>query len=137
MVNQGNIQADVDPNQTAHAMSHAAEKGKEYFSQASEKAQEIGEVASEKTKQGFNVVGEKMTSLAGSIRESVRSEGRMGTAANKVADSLESGGQYLKEHGPGDIADDMSELIRKHPMQSVWIGVGIGVLLGSAIFRKH
>jgi len=136
MVNQGNIHADVDPNQAAHAMSQAAEQGKNVMSQASEKAEELGEAASEKTKQGMNVVGNKMTSLAGSIRESAPTEGRMGTAASKVADSLESSGQYLKEHGFGDIADDVSNVIRKYPMQSLFIGVGVGVLLGSAIFRK-
>ncbi len=136
MVNQGNIQADVDPNQAAHAMSHAAEKGKEHMAQASEKAEEIGDAASEKTKQGMKVSGDKMTSLAGSIRESAPSRGRMRKAANKVADSLESSGQYLKGHGLGDIADDMAELIRKYPMQSLFVGLGAGVVLGSAIFRK-
>lgn len=140
MVNQGNIQADVDPNQVAHAVSQAPEAGKEILSEAAEKAREAGDKATEKTKQGMNVVGDKMTSLAGTLRGAAPSEGKIGSsvgsAVNKVADSLESSGQYLKERDLGDIADDVGGVIKKYPIQSLWIGIGVGVLLGAAIFRK-
>jgi ElaB/YqjD/DUF883 family membrane-anchored ribosome-binding protein len=76
-----------------------------------------------------------MSSLAGTLRQNVPHEGMMGTAAGAVADRLESGGQYLQEHGLGDMADDLSSLIRQHPLPSMAIVFGIGFLLGGALRR--
>jgi ElaB/YqjD/DUF883 family membrane-anchored ribosome-binding protein len=89
-----------------------------------------------RTDDALSSVGERMASIAGTIREKVPSEGRLGSTVGAVANTLESSGHYLSEHGVADIAGDLSNMVRRYPMQSLWVGLGIGVLLGSALSRR-
>jgi ElaB/YqjD/DUF883 family membrane-anchored ribosome-binding protein len=77
-------------------------------------------------------VGQGLNSLAETIRDYAPSEG----AAESVAVGLQSGGDYLVQHGVEDIAKDLTDVVRKYPIASMWIGMGVGVLLGSALSRK-
>jgi hypothetical protein len=76
-----------------------------------------------------------MKSLAGTIREKAPREGFTGQAASAMAQGLERGGSYLQQHDFGDMAEDMASLVRRYPLQSVLIGIGIGFLL-SRTFRS-
>jgi len=76
-------------------------------------------------------VASGMSNLAGTIREHVPGQGMLGSVGSTVADSLESSGQYLSEHGLGDIASDVSTLVRRNPIPAMLICVGIGFCLGS------
>ena len=80
-------------------------------------------------------MGEKMTSLAGSIRERAPREGVLGDAAGAVARGLDSSGQYLQEHGISAMADDVTDLVRKHPTQALLVGFGVGFLIGMSMRR--
>jgi ElaB/YqjD/DUF883 family membrane-anchored ribosome-binding protein len=77
-----------------------------------------------------------MTSLAGTIRERAPQESTWGTAATAVADRLQAGGDYLQEHGVGDMTDDLHALIRRYPVQSLLVGLGVGFLLGQMASRR-
>jgi hypothetical protein len=57
----------------------------------------------------------------------------MGTAASRVADTLETGGRYLQEHGLSGIGDDFSNLIRRNPIPAVLVGIGVGFLLARSL----
>jgi hypothetical protein len=46
-----------------------------------------------------------------------------------VAETLESGGRYLKEEGLEGMAEDLTDLIRKNPIPAVLMGIGLGFLL--------
>ena len=52
-------------------------------------------------------------------------------AKEHMGDAVERSKQYLQEHGnAGDMARDLREVIGKHPVPAVLIGLGIGYLLG-------
>jgi hypothetical protein len=110
--------------QAGSAASQAADKAREYASRAGDKAEDT-----------LHSVGQGMSSLAGTIRQSAPHGGMLGTAAGSVADQLESGGRYLREHDLGDIGDDLGLVIRRYPIASLLCVFGIGFLAGSAIRR--
>ena len=55
-----------------------------------------------------------------------------GQAASAVAQGLEGAGSYLQQHGFGDMADDLGDVIRRFPIPAVLIGIGVGFLLAKA-----
>lgn len=111
------------------APSGMAATAQEYASGAANKAQEYASGAANRVSGATTAVGEKMGSLAGAIREKAPHEGTLGTAATAVADRLESAGSYLQEKGVENMVSDLTGLIRRYPIQSLLIGLGIGYLL--------
>lgn len=99
------------------------------YGDAKAKVQVLGTAAAEKVGGATKVVGEKMSSLAGTIRENVPQEGTIGSAAQTVANQLDNAGSYLQDKALGNMTQDVSELIRRYPIPSLLIGVGIGYLL--------
>src|SRR5215510_12022874 len=93
------------------------------------RAQEFGATAAKKANEAAPVIGEKMESLATSIRERAPRDGRLGTATTKVAEGLESASYYLKEKKLGYLGEDLRGLIRRYPLQSLVVGFGLGFLL--------
>jgi len=112
------------------AASGVAQRAQDAASGAAQRAKDVASTAAHRTDEAMSTVGEKMTSLAGTIRERAPHEGAMGSAASVVADRLQAGGHYLQEHGLHDMTDDVTSMIRRYPLQSVVVGVGIGFLLG-------
>ncbi len=94
-----------------------------------DRIEEFASTTASKPKEVTMRVGEKLESLAGVIREKAPHEGTMATAATAVADKLEVAGFYLQEKPLKDIPGDLSVLVRRYPVQSVLIGLGIGYLL--------
>jgi hypothetical protein len=47
-----------------------------------------------------------------------------------------TGGRYLQEHDLGDMADDMTSVVRRYPLPALCIGFGVGFLLGMALTRR-
>jgi len=93
------------------------------------RAQEYGSAAMHRAKEATTSVAGKMGSLAGAIRENAPREGTVGSAATAVADSLESAGSYLQDKGFENMVEDLSGVVRRYPMQSLLVGVGLGYLL--------
>jgi len=92
----------------------------------SAKTQEIGATATKKANEAAPVIGEKMKSLASAIREKAP---RLATSASKVADGLESASNYLQEKKFDHLGEDFWGLVRRYPMRSLLIGLGLGFLL--------
>jgi uncharacterized protein YjbJ (UPF0337 family) len=93
------------------------------------KARELGAAAANKANQAAPVIGEKVKSLASAIREKAPREGKMGTTATKVAGGLESASNYLQEKKFDHLGEDFRGLVRRYPLQSLLIGLGLGFLL--------
>lgn len=110
--------------------------GKALGSAVVDKIEKAGANATCKTDSAIASVGEGMNAIAGTIRANAPSDGVLGTAAASVAESLHTGGDYLTKNGLGEMGKDLTEVIRKHPMSSLWVGLGVGVLLGSALVRR-
>jgi uncharacterized protein YjbJ (UPF0337 family) len=82
-----------------------------------------------------SAVGEKIGSLADAIREKAPHEGAMGTAATTVADKLGAAGSYLQEKDWDHLTGDLSSIIRRYPIPSLLVGLGIGYLLAQRARR--
>jgi len=93
------------------------------------KVQELNTRASEGLNEAKAAVGKKMGSLAETIRRNVPKEGSVGSTTHSVANSLSSAGSYLEEHTFEDFSKDMTSVIRRYPLQSLLVGVGIGYLM--------
>ena len=70
-----------------------------------------------------------MGSLAAAIRERAPREGKLGTATTKVAEGLESVSHYLQERKFDHLGEDFRGLVRRYPLQSLLVGLGLGLLL--------
>lgn len=106
-------------------------------SEMADKAREIPERASARADAAIGTVGEKMHSVAGTLRNNAPKEGRVACAVEKVADTLDSGGDYLSDKGVTDIAHDVTGVVKRYPMQSLWIGLGLGFLVGKLASNRR
>jgi len=110
--------------QARDVASSAADKAREYASKAGDKADDT-----------MHSLGQGMSSLAGTLRQSAPQSGVIGSAAGTVAEQLEAGGRYLREHELGDLSEEMSRVVRRYPIQSILCVFGIGFLVGGALRR--
>jgi uncharacterized protein YjbJ (UPF0337 family) len=93
------------------------------------KARELGATAANKANQAAPVIGEKVKSLACVIRGKAPRQGKLGTTATKVAGGLESASNYLQVKKFDHLGEDFRGLVRRYPLQSLLIGLGLGFLL--------
>ena len=93
------------------------------------KAREFGATAVKRANEAAPVIGGKMKSLASAIRGKAPHEGKLGTTATKVAGGLESASTYLQEKKFDHLGEDFRGLVRRYPMRSLLIGLGLGFLL--------
>jgi ElaB/YqjD/DUF883 family membrane-anchored ribosome-binding protein len=112
------------------AASGVAERAKDLAANVGQRASDIAHKAEGKTDDALSSVGQRMSSVAGSLRQAAPRSGVVGSAAGAVADGLESSGRYLQEHGVGDITDDLAGVIRRNPLPSLCVAFGIGFLIG-------
>jgi len=99
------------------------------------KAADAGSYIAHKAEDATAAVGGEMKSLAGTIRDKGPHEGMLGNASSAVANSLESCGRELQEHGLTGIAEDITNTVRRHPIPAVLIGIGLGVLLARVLAK--
>jgi uncharacterized protein YjbJ (UPF0337 family) len=104
-------------------------------SPAKERSEEPSAAASSAAKQATSAVGEQLGSLAGTIRDMAPCEGTAGRGATAVVDTLGAAGSYLQEKNLEHMARDVSDLIRRFPLPSLLIGLGIGYLLARSTRR--
>jgi len=139
--NDGISRADRLTQSADGIIDGMSEKGAELGRKAEQAARSMAHKAADftgsaesRTDDVIASVGGGLNHLADSVRD--RAPASMASAASCVADTLQSGGNYLTHRGVSGMADDVTGMVRKHPMQSLWIGIGIGVLLGNALTRK-
>jgi uncharacterized protein YjbJ (UPF0337 family)/uncharacterized protein YukE len=107
----------------------------EMADEAKRTAGETFSSAATKASQPISAVGEKMGSLADTIREKAPHEGTLGTAATTVASKLDAAGSYLQEKKLDHMMNDLSSIIRRYPIPSLLIGLGIGYVLAGRLRR--
>jgi hypothetical protein len=118
------------------ARSVAAAVGEKARDAASSVASTAGDIAGnvgDKAESATAAVGSGMKSLAGTIRDKSPHSGLVGSAASSVADTLESGGRYLQEHGLSGMGHDFTNLIRRNPLPAVLLSIGFGFLIARAL----
>lgn len=85
--------------------------------------------------QATSAVGEQLGSLAGMIRDKAPGEGTVGRAATAVAEKLGGAGAYLQEQKVEHVMGNVTDLIRRYPVPSLLIGLGVGYLLARSMRR--
>jgi hypothetical protein len=114
------------------AASAVGEKTSEVASAVAHGASNAASAVGDKVNEGLTAVGGGMKSLAGTLRDKGPHEGTMASASTSVAESLESGGRYLQEQGLGGMADDLTDVIRKHPIPALLVAIGLGFMVARA-----
>jgi hypothetical protein len=118
------------------AGTRVAEQVQSAASAAYQKANETAANAGKAAESALSSAAGQMHSLAGTIRETLPSEGMSGKASRAVSDTLDSGARYLEEEGLSGMGRDLASLIRRNPFPALFIGVCFGYWLGR-IGSKH
>jgi hypothetical protein len=127
----GTAAADIR-DKAQETATEAASKAKDLAATVSQKVGEAASFVGKKAEDATAAMGAGMKNLGGTIREHAPGSGMAGSATSAVADSLESGGRYLQDHGLSGIGADLATLIRRNPIPAVLIGLGAGFLLARA-----
>jgi vacuolar-type H+-ATPase subunit E/Vma4 len=96
--------------------------------------EQVKQAANEKSTQA----GERLTGLAGTLREKTEplgTESPVANVATKAADALHQTGSYLQESTPDDWMGDLKQLISRKPLESVLLAAGLGYMAARA-FKK-
>ena len=91
--------------------------------------------ADERADAATTTVGEKMTDVAQTIREKAPATGTVANVADTAADTLERAGSYLQQQDLADMRADIEGIIRRHPIESLLVGLGVGYLLARSTRR--
>jgi len=104
-------------------------KAEHLASTVKDKAAQFGSTVSDKANSAITSMGEKMSDMGHSLSEKVP------TSLAPYAEGLERAGQYLQRQDIGDFVDDLSGIIRRHPMPAMMTGVALGFLLARTARR--
>lgn len=55
--------------------------------------------------------------------------------ADTVAEKAQSVGSFLQEHDIAGMADDVADVVRRYPVQSMLVGIGMGFMIGRMTSR--
>ncbi len=108
---------------------------KDKAQQVADKAQDLGQQAVDRADATTSTMGEKMSDVAQTIREKAPMSGPMATAADTAANTLERAGTYLQQQDLADMRADLEDIIRRHPIESLLVGLGVGYLLARSMRR--
>ncbi|HNP71283.1 MAG TPA: hypothetical protein PLO33_06565 [Kouleothrix sp.] len=140
--NQAHGAVDSAADKAHSAVDSAADKAQNLAStvqdkaqQVSDKAQDIGQQAVERADAATTTVGEKMTDVAQTIRDKAPATGTVANVADTAADTLERAGSYLQQQDLADMRADLEGIIRRHPIESLLVGLGVGYLLARSTRR--
>jgi len=112
-----------------------ADKAQQTGAQIADKAQQAGAQIADKADAATTTVGEKLTDMAQTIRNNAPSSGPVADAADTAAETLQRAGTYLREQDLSDMRADLEGLIRRHPIESLLVGLGVGYLLARSMRR--
>jgi len=97
-----------------------------------DKAKDVANATGRMADNATAAVGTGVESVGNKVREYGPKEGFMGTAASKVAETIEGAGRYLQDEKLSGMFDDFTGLIKRNPLPAVLIGIGLGFLLARA-----
>ncbi len=123
----------VDQLDWARAADKAKEAAKFLSEIAADAASAVGAMAS----QAASTVGKNADDLTASAGVSVQElgdklsqntpqAGVLGSASQAVARGVKDGGEYLEDAKLSGMTQDLVQLIRRHPVPAVLIGIGLG-----------
>jgi DNA-directed RNA polymerase specialized sigma54-like protein len=126
----------ADQDKAEHPMDQVAEKGQFAAQQVKEKSQLAAETAQAKADEGIDRAAEATQGLADTLHrqaDSLPGGGRTTKLAHQAAGGLERSAEYLREKDLADLPQDLENMIRRYPTQSLAVGVAVGFLLARAL----
>jgi hypothetical protein len=130
--NQGG-QSNLKDN-AQNAVEDVRAKAAQAVDVAEEKVAKVGEKVNDNLDSAMTSVGGQMNTLAQTVREKAP-EGKVGDVAYTAADALERGGRYLQDADTSMVRSDLENIIRRYPMESLLVGLGVGYLLARSMRR--
>jgi ElaB/YqjD/DUF883 family membrane-anchored ribosome-binding protein len=134
--------ADQAASKTKEVAKDVAEEAKSLGKRVTDKAKDWAHTAGETAKDWAHTAGEKVdearTSVGGGLQSfgsGIREKGS--SASTVVGEKLEAAGNYLREHDFSGMADSMKDVVRRHPVQSVFVGIGLGFVLARAMRGRN
>jgi len=131
----GNACADMAQDaadECRSAAGYVADQVKDAANQASKAGAYIESRAEDAT----SSIGSGLKAAGESVRNYAPQDGRLGQASSAVAQTLSQTGDYIEREGLGGIANDIATLIKKNPIPTLLLGIGLGFLIASATARK-
>jgi len=93
-------------------------------------AQNIVQEGAKKAENLMNTAMEKARDTAASVGQGTEQVlGSVGCGMRSLADTLQTTGKYLEEKDLQNIGSDIVELVRRNPIPSLFIGMGLGFML--------
>ena len=102
------------------------EKAKDMASNVADRAKDLASNVAEKTQGAASAVAHKVEDVASAVGD------KASAAASRVADTWQAGSEYVRE-GVGDMFDELTTLIRRHPVPALLVGFGLGFMLARVI----
>ena len=115
------------------AASFISDKAKAATSSVMHSAEDAASYVGKKTDDGIHAVGSGLKSLGDSVRHTAPERDMLKDGVCAVADTLENTGKYLEEGGLTNMAEDLTGLIKRNPVASLCVGIGVGFLLARAL----
>ena len=86
------------------------------------------ETAKQRMDQGIARTAERLDTAASRLRQAA--DGSPSEATRRLAEDLEIGAAYLKEHSSEDIVRDVEAFIKRHPIKALVAAIVAGVIAG-------
>jgi len=100
---------------------------KDAAGKTADKAEGIVNTVQQAASDAASYVGRQAGNLGSGV------SGAVSDAADTVRDRVEGGYNYVRDQGVSGIADDMASMIRRNPVPSVLVALGLGFLMARAI----
>lgn len=117
-----------------HIAGDVQEKAQHVAGDVQEKAAQLGEKATDQINSAMTSAGQQLNSLAQTVREKAP-DGQIRDLAANTAGALERSASYLENADLNAVRGDLESIIRKHPVESVVVGLGVGFLLARSMRR--
>jgi len=114
------------------AASYVADQAKDMASNASKGAANVGSYLEGKAGDATSAISGGLKAAGDAIRQNAPHDGRLGQASAAVAQSLSDTGDYLEREGLQGIGKDLTCLIKRNPIPSLLLGIGLGFLVARA-----
>jgi hypothetical protein len=128
-VDRAKDSASSAADKAREAASHVGQAARDAASTVGQTARDMASSVGQRAEGAVGSVGSGMESLGEKVRESGPQRGVFGSATEKVAGALESGGKYLQDKNLSGMGSDLADLIRNNPIPALLVGVGLGFLL--------
>jgi len=113
-----------------------ADRAHETAGRVGDRMRDVAHTAGQKADDLTHRAGNAIESLGETVRERSPHEGTLGKVADRLAENLESGGHYLQEEGLTGMAEDLTDVVRRNPIPSLLIAVGLGYLIARATSNR-